>query len=246
MKKLHFLFLAAAAIISFSACKKNSDPTPVTPTYTCTTCKTVPDAKVAYDASSKGVYKGVLIGSTGTIMFNIANNDTTITAVMVIDGVTVNLTSVTLWVAGQPFSGDFTGTFNGSPVTINFSVGLSGATPTVTSINIPGHPNASLDVIKETSTGLVECFEGTYSTTRPETGTLNIILSRTLASWGGVARKTGTTTSGSSGSGSISNNNLIDPAHNNRIIGTLNGDNFNGNFVDDNGITVTITGRRTL
>ena len=243
MKTIKIL-VAAIVIISFSSCKKDKEPD--APSYTCTTCKTVPDAVVANNSSSKGVYKGVIIGSTGTIMFDIANNGTTITAIMVLDGVTVNLTSTVTWVAGQPFAAAFTGTLGGQPVSINFSVGATGSTPTVTSSNIPGHASASFNIIKETSLGLVECFEGTYNTTLPETGTFNIILSRTLATWSGVGRKTGSTTTSTPGNGSIVSNNLIDPSQNNRSIGTLNVDALNGSFMDSNGKTVTLTGKRTL
>lgn len=241
MKKIHFL-LAVLAMFSFSACKKDTNP--ATPSYTCATCTTVPDAKAANDAGSKGIYKGVIIGSSGTIMFDIANNGTAITALMVIDGVTVNLTSAVTWVAGQPYVADFTGTLNGSAVTIHFSVGLSGGTPTVTSSSIPDHPNATLTVLKETSNNLVECFEGTYSTTKPETGTFNIIILRNLGVWGGISRKTGSTTTGDI-DGTISNNQLFATGQTSSV-GTLNADQLNGSFVDGNSKTVTITGKRTL
>ena len=144
-------------VISFSACKK-SDNIPAV-TYSCTTCKTTLDALAANDASSKGIYKGLVIGSSGTIIFNIADNNTAITAIMVIDGITVNLASTVTWVARQAYVADLTGTLNGSVVTIHFSVGSSGSIPTVTSSTILGHPNASLNIIKETSAGLVECFK---------------------------------------------------------------------------------------
>ena len=244
MKKIHF-FIAAAAIISLHACKKNNETVTPPDAYKCVNCKTTPEAVAANNSSSKGIYKGVMIGSTGTIMFDIANNGTAITAVMIIDGVTVNLTSSVTWIAGQAYTAPFTGTLNGSPVTINFSVGLSGGTPTITSSNIPGHPNASINIIKETSSNLIECFEGTYSTTLPETGIFNLILSRTLSSWTAVSRKAGSTTS-NTGNGSITDNKLIDPSQNNQAIGVLNIDGINGKFVDANGKTVTVTGRRTL
>lgn len=244
MKKLSLL-IAVLSIVTFNACKKNNEVviTPPAP-YKCVSCKTTPDALAANNASSKGIYKGVVIGSSGTIMFDIANNGTTITAVIVIDGVTVNLTSNVTWVAGQPYVAPFTGTLNGSPVTINFSVGLSGGTPTVTSSTIPGHPNTTLTVIKETSNDLVECFEGTYSTTLPETGTFNFILSRTAGIWGGISRKTGATTT-SNVSGTISNNKLYVPGQT-APVGTLNSDQLSGTSQDSNNSTVTITGQRTL
>ncbi|MEO6406407.1 MAG: hypothetical protein ABIY51_12045 [Ferruginibacter sp.] len=241
MKKLQLL-LAVSILFLASSCKKDTE---AAATYTCATCKTTPDALAANDGSSKGIYKGVIIGSTGTITFNIANNGTTITAVMVIDGVIVNLTSAVTWVSGQPYVADFTGTLNGSPVTIRFSVGLSGGTPTVTTSSIPGHPGASFTIIKETSSNLVEAFEGTYHTTRPEDGTFNIILSRTLAGWSYIARKNGDITS-TSGSGTISGNTLIDPSQPGLVFGTLSGDNLIGSFQDSGNRTVTISGRRTL
>ena len=244
MKKIHFI-IAAVTMLYFTACKKSEDKVTPPAAYKCATCKTTPDALAANNSSSKGVYKGVMIGSTGTIMFDIANNGNTITAVLIIDGITVNLTSAVTWVSGQSYTAPFTGTLNGTTVTINFSVGLSGGTPTVTSSNIPGHPTASLNIIKETSSNLLECFEGTYSTTLPETGIFNLMLSRSLNVWTAVSRKTGTTTS-NVGNGTITDNKLIDPSQNNRVIGVLNMDGLNGSFVDANGKTVTVTGKRTL
>ena len=243
MKKLH-LVIATAAIFSLNACKKNNDSVNPTLGYKCVSCKTTPDA-VAANNNSRGIYKGVMIGSTGTIMFDIANNSSAITALMMIDGISVNLTSAVTWVAGQAYNAPFTGTLNGSSITINFSVGLNGGAPTVTSFNIPGHPNASITIIKETSSNLIECFEGTYSTTLPETGIFNIIVSRTLNSWMAVARKTGSTTS-NLGNGTLSDNKLIDPSQNNQVIAVLNLDGINGSFVDANSKTVTINGKRTL
>lgn len=244
MKKIQFI-IAAVTMLSFNACKKSNDTATPPAAYKCVSCKITPDAVAANNSSSKGIYKGVIIGSTGTIMFDIANNGTAITAVMVIDGVTVNLTSNVTWVAGQAYIAPFTGSLNGATVTINLSVGISGGTPTVTSSNIPGHPDASLNIIKETSSNLVECFEGTFSTTRPETGVFNMIVLRTLNTWTAVSRKTGSQTS-NTGSGTISDNKLIDPSQNNRSIGTLNVDGINGSFVDASGNTVTLKGKRTL
>ena len=243
MKKIIPLF-ALTGLLFFTACKKSDDT--AAPAYTCATCHTTPDALAANDASSKGIYKGVVIGSSGTLTINIANSGATITAIMVIDGITVNLTSAVAWVAGQPYVADFTGTMNGSAVVIHFSVGVNGNTPIATSTTIPGHTTASLNLIKETSTGLVECFEGTYYSTKPEDGVLNFILSITLSNWYGFARQNGANTSGTAGSGAISNNKLIDPTQNNQSIGTIDGDNLNGNFVDGNGRTITIVCKRTL
>lgn len=245
MKKLHFV-LTAFALLSFYACKKNSSPVdPALPPYTCTTCKTTPDASAANNTSNKGVYKGVVIGSTGHIMFDLQNNGTTITAVMVIDGTTVNLTSAVSIVAGQTYVGPFTGTLSGQAVSITFSVGSIGENPTVTSSSIPGHPGSSFSIIKETSASLIECFEGSYSTTKPETSTFNLILSRGLKVHKGASRKDGTTTSNSFDGTINANNELID-ASSNKSLAKLSGDNLAAAFVDGNGSTVTVKGKRTF
>jgi hypothetical protein len=240
MKKITTLLLITVSVIS---CKK-TDSTPATVAYKCATCSTTSVAVAANDASSKGIYKGVVSGSTGTIVFDVLNAGTTITAKMVLDGVTVNLTSSVSWVAGQPYVAPFTGTFNGSAMSITFSVGILGSTPTVTTSSIPGHPGSSFIVAKETSTSMIEAFEGTYHTTLPEDGTFNLLLSRTARVWGADARKNGATgTTGSAGGSITTDNKLIDTG---TTVGTLSGDEINGTSLDGNGKTVTITAKRTL
>lgn len=247
----HFLtlaFLALAGAAFFASCKKEdkkTQPQPPQPQpYVCTTCTTTPDANAAYDGSSKGIYKGVVIGSSGTIKFDIANDSSAITATMIIDGQTVVLTSTVAWTGGQSYVAPFVGVMNGDVVTINFSVDFDGSNPVITSANIPGHPNAVFTLLKETSNALIECFEGTYSTTKPANGTFNILLARQIGKWGGVARENGVTEKEDingmvDGSGKI----LDDQG---RQMGTLSGDEIDGEFQDSNHNTVTIHGQRTL
>ncbi|HEX6915738.1 MAG TPA: hypothetical protein VF145_10885, partial [Chitinophagaceae bacterium] len=106
------LFLCAVTAAFLIACKKDSEEA----VYKCASCKTTPDAVAAHDASSKGVYKGVVIGSSGTVVFDIMNGGNTITAKLTIDGTVVNLTATQTWVNGQPYVSAFTGTMNGQPV----------------------------------------------------------------------------------------------------------------------------------
>ncbi|MDB5198979.1 MAG: hypothetical protein JWO92_942 [Chitinophagaceae bacterium] len=229
-------------IVSLISCKKSSTPAVVA--YKCATCIATPQAIAANDAGSKGIYKGVVSGSTGTIVFDVQNAGTTITAIMVLDGVTVNLTSGVTWVANQPYVAPFTGTLNNLAVSITFSVGSSGGTPTVTTSSIPGHPGSSFKILKETSTSLVEVFEGAYHTTLPEDGTFNLILSRSAKIWGADARKVGATaTTGSAGGTITADNKLVDTG---TIVGTLSGDEITGTSLDGNGKTVTIAAKRTL
>jgi hypothetical protein len=244
LRNLFITTIVAGATLGVS-CKKNSSSSTTTP-YKCTTCTTAPMAVAANDNNAKGIYKGVIIGSTGTVIFDIQNTTNTVSAKLVIDATVVNLTSSNVWTSGQAFVGTFTGGLNGQNVFLSLAINADGSNPMVQYASIPGHPGASFDIVKETSVGLVEGFEGTYNTTRPETGSLNIVLSRTLGKWGGIARKTGDTTVGEAGHGAIINNQLIDSANNNRVIGTLNNDQLDGKFVDNNGTTVTITAKRTL
>lgn len=245
--KLAFLSLMVSSITLFSSCKK--DNTPTEPDYVCTGCAKTPEAQSANDNSSKGIYKGTFIGSSGTIKFDLANNGSAITAVMVIDGTTVNLTANVTWQAGQAYVSPFTGTLNGQPVSITFSVGATGANPTVTSSSIPGHPNVAFTIIKETSSSLVEAFEGTYnkpSSSGPETGIFNLIVAKPLNKVSIIGKKNGSSSVGSPLNGSYSNGSLlVDFGNGNKVTGTVIGDKVTGNIIDQHG-TGNYTGKRTL
>ena len=243
LKKRIVLLIFPAFLIGILMISCSKDDDKQVASYTCTTCKTTPDALAANDASVKGIYKGIIIGSTGTISINIQNGSSTITATMVLDGVSVALTSNVNFVDGQPYVAPFTGTFNGSPISMTFSVGLSGASPTMVSSSIPGHPNAVFILSKETSTSLIEGFEGSYAVTGGEKGVFNIVLSRSIAKFGYIVREEGQTDT-DSGSGTINTSNQL--ILEGRVIGTITGDALNGSFKDDDNRTVTITGKRTL
>lgn len=221
------------------SCSKNDD----TVSYTCTTCVKTPEALAVNDASTKGIYKGIIVGSTGTISINIQNGTSTITATMVLDGQTVMLTSNVTLVDGQSYVAPFTGTFNGSPISVTFSVGLGGTTPTMTSSSIPGHPNAVFILSKETSTSLIEAFEGTYAISDGTKGIFNLVLSRAVSRFGYIAKENGQTDT-DSGSGTVNSSNQL--VEDGRVLGTISGDGVNGSFKDSDNNTVTITGKRTL
>ena len=161
------------------------------------------------------------MGSSGTIKFNILNAGSLITAEMILDGEVINLQSSITWQAGQAYFAPFTGVHNGQVVSVDFSVGASGSTPTVTSINIPGHPNAVIEVIKETSDNQIKCFEGTFS--GDDSGGLNVILSEQLGYWTGVAHN------------SVSGTNTP-------FNGTLSGNNINCNCQSGTSVNATLSG----
>lgn len=244
-KSIQFSILVFLSTILLFSCKKEDkkDDTKIT-AYQCSTCIKSPEAKPANDTNSKGIYKGVIIGSTGTIKFSIANVTNEITATLVIDGKTVMLTSALTWVSGKPYVAPFTGTLDGSPISITFSVQFDGSTPQIISSDIPGHPNAVFDIVKETSSALIECFEGTYSTTLPEKGTFNVVLSRQIGKFKVVSREDGST-SYSNSDGSIATDGTI-KNDDGATIGKLIGDNMNGSFTNSSGNKVTFDGKRTL
>lgn len=240
MKLINFVILLLCVFVFSTGCKKDSNTKNA---YKCTSCTTTPEANAVNDASTKGIYKGIVIGSTGTVKFDIQNGSTAIKAYLTIDGTSVELVSDISWDGTESYVAPFTGTLNGQSVAIVFSVGFNGSDPFVASANIPGHPNAEFTIAKETSTSLIECYEGTYHTTKPQDGTFNILLSRTIKKWGGIARDNGATEADDV-NGTIVNNQLIDEDGTN--LATLSNDEISGSFKDDDGKTVTIKGKRTL
>jgi hypothetical protein len=159
MNKLIFLFFAATA---FFSCKKSSDGTDNSLAET-------PVAKVAFDNSNYGIYKGVFVGSSGIIIVNI-NNNNTVSATLTVDNVTYNFTTTQTVQQGQATTVNFTSGVN----SFTFTVSANGANPTITNLIVNGHPNAAILVVKETSTSLVKCFEGNYSGT--ESGIFNAVI----------------------------------------------------------------------
>lgn len=242
IKKVTPFFILSLIILGICkisvACSKDSSSNP----YTCISCHTAPDALAENDGSAKGVYKGVVVGSTGTIAVNIQNGSSTVTATMVLDGTTIALTSSIIPAVGQSYLSPFTGTYNGSTISITFSVAADGSNPTVVTSSIPGHPNATFQIVKETSTSLIEAFEGTYSLPG-ETGVFNIVLSSGLGGYSGIA-KDNASADVSEVDGTYSNGQLIDS--DGTVVGTITGDVLSGTFQDSNGTTITISGHRTL
>jgi len=231
--------------ISFNSCSDDKEEDPIPP-YTCSTCVDTPDALPENDNSAKGVYKGIEVGSSGTLSIDIQNGSNTITGYMTLDGLSATLTSNVSYVDGQPYIAPFTGTYDGNPVTITFSVAAGGGVPTVISSDIPGHPDAVFTIYKETSTSLIEAFEGAYSISGGESGTFNILLSRAFNLWGGIAKDDATGSMPEDIGGTINGNNQLVESENGRVVGNLSGDVISGQFTDGDNETVTINGHRTL
>lgn len=156
--------LSVAFFLLLVACSKKKDPAPDNNQLPDT-----PVAKVQYDNSNYGVYKGVFTGSSGIIIINI-NNDGAIAATLKVDGVTYNFTTTQTIQQNQATAVNFVSGSN----TFTFSVSSNGADPVITDLAINGHPHAAILVVKETSTAIVKCYEGTYS--GDETGIFNAII----------------------------------------------------------------------
>src|SRR5690606_9656998 len=137
MKKLLLTIALFSIAFSYQGCKKDNNEDD--DKNTCTQCVTTPEAKAAYDNSSAGVYKGIVTGSSGTLVFYIGNENNEIKALLAFDGKSAVLTSTSLssWTPGDAIEGAvFTGTLNNQTVQATFSVSDEGLNPSVT-LNIP-------------------------------------------------------------------------------------------------------------
>ena len=129
-----------------------------------------PQAKAIYDSSNFGIYKGVFVGSTGTVLVNI-NNEGELTAKRTIKGSSSFYTSAESVTEDLPIEGL---TFSNGSSSFDFSVSAVGGNASVSSINIIGHPNASIEIIKELSDDLVKCYVGGFG--GDDSGTFNLII----------------------------------------------------------------------
>lgn len=165
MTKHFLLSIFTLALLSIASCsKKDSDSGKETEK---------PTAKAQFDNSNYGIYKGVFVGSSGVIIINI-NNDNTLSATLIVDGVTYHFTTTQTVQQNQSTTIDFTNDGN----SFTFIVAANGTTPAITNITINGHPNAAIVVIKETSTAIVKCYEGTFA--GDESGIFNAAISNNL------------------------------------------------------------------
>lgn len=237
MKLSKWIIGLALVSTAFLSCKKDEESTGTKSKD----IENTPGAVAAYNTSSAGVYKGVLVGSSGYFKLSIKNGTDTVSCKIVFDGDTAYLktTSFANWQPGQPISNAvFTGTLKGQTITLTLSCNADGTNVNVT-VNYPGHTiNAS--IVKETSTTVVKCYEGTY-TDGHETGVFN------LAVYGNKAygfRKDPYSMGYFSGTitGSVL---TVDEGENAKTF-TIDDNSIKGTFPGDNNVTVTVTGHRSM
>lgn len=121
---------------------------------------TSPETKPQYDNTTFGVYKGVIIGSSGTIIFKINNGDNLVKGYLTIDNQKDTLTTIAAIILGQPLSNVL---FTGRISSMRVSANADGSNASLSNIQINGHNNVTGFIIHETSTKQVLCYEGTFT-----------------------------------------------------------------------------------
>lgn len=154
MKKNIFSLILVCTLLFLYSCSKNSS----NDNSSSNTLSNTPLAKAQFDNSNYGIYKGVFVGSSGVVIINV-NNDSTISATLIIDNVTYSYSTTQAVNLNQSTQINFVNGIN----SFKFFVSANGGNPYISNISINGHPQAAIIVIKETSNSLVKCFEGTFN-----------------------------------------------------------------------------------
>jgi len=215
MIKYFLLSVTLFSLLAISSCSKKEDK-PDKETEG-------PEAKASFDNSNYGIYKGIFVGSSGVIIINM-HNDNTISATLTVDGVTHHFTTTQTVQQDQATTVDFTDGSN----SFTFVVAADGTNPEVTNIVIPDHPRAAVLIAKESSTVVVECYEGTFE--GGDAGTFNVVLSGN--SIRGLALST-TYDDVYSVSGTVSNNQISasgTTGNGASFTGSISGDNISGSW----------------
>lgn len=174
MKPTRALTLAVCTLALVYSCGKSQQPAP-DPTDPIVYI-TKPEAQAQNDNKSGGVYKGVIIGSSGVVRITLQGN--TVAAEVSIDGVTKLLQPQNLpagWISGQAITNV---TFSGDGWSLVFTVSANGLNPQISSVSIPGHTKIAVYVVKENSETLVKAYEGTFSygDRNSQAGTWNFVV----------------------------------------------------------------------
>lgn len=134
--------------------------------YSCSNCDPSIDeklrnesiAKTEFNNSNFGIYKGIMVGSTGIILINLNNNGTT-NALLTIDGVRHEFNTIEHVTENQPTLIRFTNNEN----SFDFMVGENGENPTVTNYNLKNYPKVKMQLAKEQSSNPIKCYQGRYT-----------------------------------------------------------------------------------
>ena len=233
MKRIIYVLISGLVLLGPVSCKKD-DPAPAA------TLPTTPEALATEDTKSGGVYKGVIIGSSGIFKLTLQNGVKEF--VITIDGVKKTLTTSDLgsWTSGQEISN---ATFSGDGWSVVVSIVADGSDGSMT-FTVPGHPNISAQILKETSTALVKGYEGTFA--GASSGTFNFLEYNNLVV--GIAREASSSTVDYFyGQMSGTNVTLTFPNSSVSATGTISDTTCSGAWTNtDTNDTGTWTGKRTL
>lgn len=213
MKKLILLLIFGFLALSCSDDDSSGAPLSNTPT-----------AKAEYDNSNYGIYKGIFVGSSGSVLINI-NNDGTVSATIVVDGKTYNFTTTESATENEDISGL---TFTSGSLSFDFSVNSDGSDPLVYNIEFNNHPNAEISVIKEDSEHIVKCYQGTFN--GDSSGTFNFAISENEL-YGLAAQNIEGYSIVTELEGTVTDNSIMGYVEEvGTFEGTINGDNVSGTW----------------
>lgn len=228
--RITYLLLSISSLLSAISCSSDSSPVPSS------NFSSSPEALATEDLKSGGIYKGVIVGSSGMFVVRLQKGVKHIT--ITLDGVSKELSPTGLvdWTTGLPIKN---AVFVSGDWQAIFSVGATGLVPSLT-LDIPGHANAQVVILKETSKAIVRAYEGTYAGS--ESGTWNFIIQAQALV--GVSRSAdGLTSQSIYGLADGTTLNLTAPVG----TGTLSGDNASGTWQGSSaGVSGTWTGKRVL
>lgn len=213
MKKFLVKTLLSITII-FASCSENDPLITINDS-----AEELPIALSQYDNSNYGIYKGVFVGSSGTILVNL-NNNGVISVSLTIDGVNYPFTSTESITENEQTETTFTYQNN----SFSFTVNADGSNPLITNVSLEGHPNASIIVVKENSSYVAQLYEGSYEgiDQNNDQGTFNAIVFNGAVY---ILSKSSVYGSSSYASGSVDGN-LVSGASS---LGTI----FSGNIEND-------------
>lgn len=248
MKIKSVLFVVFTMVII--ACGSDDDAKP----YSCSSCVDAPEALAANDNSGKGIYKGVVIGSSGTLKINMDNDGSGISAILVLDGEEIELETESTYNSEGGFEGYFVNDNDteteSDDYVIGFYVNASGTSLELFGIDFPSpHDEVTILIVKETSDDLIMAFEGTFS--GDEEGTWNLMMTVDEdgdGQWAGIGRPD----DGDSGDeayfeGAIQDFTMVGGDDDGLIVtGSVDGDNIKGNWEVDGGGSGKWKGKRTL
>ncbi|MGL2966577.1 hypothetical protein [Flavobacterium sp. XGLA_31] len=223
-----FFLLLILGTLAFS-CSSDSDSGPA--------LSDTPLAKVEFDNSNFGIYKGVFLGSSGTVLINI-NNDGTLSAILNIDGSSSTYTTTETATLNSAMVGL---TFTNGSNSFDFSVTENGGDPTVSNINISGHPNATIKVLKEFHNVLAKCYVGSFS--GDDSGLFHVVIVDAVVD--GIA-KSDDGVSAFNTDGTLIGTSITGVFEGGTFSGTSSGNQISGTWQNDFGESGSWSGTRKL